>query len=492
MKKLVMALGLTCVFVFSTSIQSLAEDVIYGCFKKQNGQLRIVNSPSDCKPSEVAISWNLAGPKGDKGDKGDPGPEGPLGPAGPQGAQGEQGLQGPAGADGKDGADGAQGPAGPPGEQGLEGPKGDKGDKGDQGEPGPVGATGPQGPKGDIGDPGPQGPQGEQGPQGPVGADGEDGAVGPQGPPGPPGEGGDVTPPVITHDAPSFITGADLPLIVNFTITDDSEVAFYVIPDGQGDNKAVYVKPGETSVAFSLEPVTVQGLNTFLVAASDAAGNNARSLVEIELGCLDCDEDGYEKPDDCDDNDPTINPGAEEICDGKDNDCDGEIDSPEPCNLPHAEAECVEGECIIASCVGYYYDIDEVASNGCECLADERDQSSSGNDICPNAVDVGTLDNNGQKSFHSFNIVPAEDVDWYRIYIVNSNYIRIGYNYPVYIEVELYKGQCGNLTLIGSFSDDYGRALPIPEDGIYYIKVYSIASQRWCYNATISFEAFQY
>jgi hypothetical protein len=67
--------------------------VINGCYKSQNGQLRLIDPATDsCHPSETAISWSQIGPqgpKGDKGDKGDPGPQGltgPQGPAGPPGA----------------------------------------------------------------------------------------------------------------------------------------------------------------------------------------------------------------------------------------------------------------------------------------------------------------------------------------------------------------------------------------------------------------------
>jgi len=41
---------------------------------------------------------------------------------------------------------------------------------------------------------------------------------------------------------------------------------------------------------------------------------------------LDADGDGYPASADCDDNDPTAYPGAEEVCDAADNNCDGDVD----------------------------------------------------------------------------------------------------------------------------------------------------------------------
>ena len=60
--------------------------VINGCYKTQNGQLRLIDPAADsCHPSETAISWSQTGPPGPRGDKGDPGPQGPIGPQGPAG-----------------------------------------------------------------------------------------------------------------------------------------------------------------------------------------------------------------------------------------------------------------------------------------------------------------------------------------------------------------------------------------------------------------------
>jgi hypothetical protein len=72
--------------------------VISGCYKSQNGQLRLIDPATDsCHPSETAISWGQTGTQGPKGDKGDPGPPGPQGltgspgPPGPAGPKGDKG-----------------------------------------------------------------------------------------------------------------------------------------------------------------------------------------------------------------------------------------------------------------------------------------------------------------------------------------------------------------------------------------------------------------
>jgi hypothetical protein len=73
--------------------------VIHGCYKTQNGQLRVIDSGA-CGPSETALDWSQTGPTGAQGPTGPQGPTGSPGPTGQQGPTGQagpRGLQGPPG-----------------------------------------------------------------------------------------------------------------------------------------------------------------------------------------------------------------------------------------------------------------------------------------------------------------------------------------------------------------------------------------------------------
>jgi len=71
--------------------------------------------------------------------------------------------------------------------------------------------------------------------------------------------------------------------------------------------------------------VIFSGLLLLLSACKPDPGDTAPPADSGEIPEIDADGDGF-GPNDCDDEDATMSPLAPEICDGKDNDCDGETD----------------------------------------------------------------------------------------------------------------------------------------------------------------------
>lgn len=119
------------------------------------------------------------------------------------------------------------------------------------------------------------------------------------------------------------------PIATGPTCTDDDGDGFYVegldcgTPADFNDNSAA-AYPGATEIC-------TDGIDNDGDGLTDAADPNA---VDCPASCTDLDGDGYSLeggacgPVDCNDNDPSINPGAVEFClDGIDNNCNGLTDT---------------------------------------------------------------------------------------------------------------------------------------------------------------------
>ncbi len=126
------------------------------------------------------------------------------------------------------------------------------------------------------------------------------------------------------------------------------------------------------------------GLETILVTATVVVGGAPVTLdgycsyYIINCKKPDDDNDGYASVlvggNDCDDADPTVNPGALELCDGKDNNCDGLIDEPDNDKDGHISADCGGGDCD---------DLDPSVYPGAEEVFDGKDND------CDQEIDEG-------------------------------------------------------------------------------------------------------
>ena len=84
--------------------------------------------------------------------------------------------------------------------------------------------------------------------------------------------------------------------------------------------------PGPNDSSFTLDGLAIGDIVEFCVTASYPNNDPVFNNCVIKEIILDQDGDGVSANVDCDDNDPDVFPNNPEICDGKDNDCNGTID----------------------------------------------------------------------------------------------------------------------------------------------------------------------
>jgi len=131
----------------------------------------------------------------------------------------------------------------------------------------------------------------------------------------------------------------------------------------------------------------------------------------------DPDGDGYPVRTDCDETNPDINPGAPEVCNSIDDDCDRMADEGDPgelCVMDPSHGVCMAGVC---GCPPGTYDMDHMPANGCECT---EEPSAAEGTACGEAIDLGDLPESGSTTTVTGNVLPDDREVWYRFQGVDT------------------------------------------------------------------------
>lgn len=210
------------------------------------------------------------------------------------------------------------GPPGEPGAPGTDGTNGLNGEPGPQGEPGTDGTNGTNGIDGVNGTNGANGLDGAPGTNGANGTDGINGTNGTDGLDGAPGPAGPTGAEISGRLSPCIPTGG-LGMMAHIPGR-----SFSVRLPFDGSFVFSHIPAGTHTIVFELNG-NVIGTLPGVVAVEGQVTNIGTFVTAFCAG--DADGDGFTGAQgDCDNGDASINPSATEVCDGVDNNCDGQVD----------------------------------------------------------------------------------------------------------------------------------------------------------------------
>lgn len=138
--------------------------------------------------------------------------------------------------------------------------------------------------------------------------------------------------PQVAITAPLDGAAADTDVLISFqgTVSDDqTDVELLGVTWSSDVVGVLSVNPADSSGATSIGTALPAGIHTITLTAVDGEGKTGSdSIVLTVTDPLDRDDDGdgwTENEGDCDDDDPTVSPGASDVCDEVDNDCSGAV-----------------------------------------------------------------------------------------------------------------------------------------------------------------------
>jgi hypothetical protein len=196
---------------------------------------------------------------------------------------------------------------------------------------------------------------------------------------------------------------------------------------------------------------------------ADADGDGYGNPVDSKCLCSGFGKYTTKQLADCNDMVPSVNPGAGEICNNADDNCNALIDDGENAKLcaqsqgmPHVmEVICVSGKCIASGCHPGFHDANQDASDGCECADDPLEEQTSG---CSVAYDLGNLSDGGAGTKMTIQANdPMGKADFFRFYAkdnaetgTDSFHVRVRFlkNPGASFVFDLYWGACGGANQI--------------------------------------------
>lgn len=170
-------------------------------------------------------------------------------------------------------------------------------------------------------------------------------------------------------------------------------------------------------------------------------------------GTDDPDLDGSPASEDCDETDPTRNPRLPEICNDRDDNCNGARDEGDPaqvCDNGDQPGLCMSGAC---SCPAGSYDFDR-AILGCECVATP---AVSDGVACTSPIDLGDFPDSGSTMVITGNAFPTGREVWYSFNAVDTPdttcdnfHVRVRFtdtgNPAAAYDLAVFRGSCDTVT----------------------------------------------